>query len=110
MPVAVCYCKTLISTDDLEKIVDDWAELTGVSREEVSITIVNDFIRAGKQYSVVANLFLPSLWKKNEVIMIEKGFLKLLSKYMQIKKEEVFIMTIILPSQHVIDNGDVVSW
>lgn len=110
MPVAVCYSKTVISTNDLEKVVDEWSELAGVAREDVSITMVNDFIRAGKDYTVVVNLFLPSLWKKNEVIIIEKGFLELLSKYMKIKKEEIFIMTLIIQSQHVIDNGDVVSW
>ncbi len=111
MPIANCFCKRdEISKEKSEKIVSDWAEIAGVDEKEITVNFIHNYSQFGQSSVVLANLYLPSLWSEETIKRIQLGLMEILSKYLEIDKNEIFIMTSIINSGHVVENGNVVDW
>ena len=111
MPIANCYIRNKqLSQSDLEELAGKWAEKLRIGVKDVCLTILADFTQAGQQYEVMINLFLPSLWPEEDVKIIQKTLLELLKNYLKIDSSEIFLITSIIQSGHVLENGEIAKW
>jgi hypothetical protein len=56
------------------------------------------------------NLFLPTVWDKSSIERIQINLDQVLKKHLKLKNEDVFIITNIVQSGNVVENGQVVNW
>jgi DNA-binding Xre family transcriptional regulator len=91
-------------------MVNEWAEIIGVSEQDICINIINDYQQLGQKYSVLINLYLPSLWNKGEVKKIQLGLLKVITKYLNINVSDIFILTSKIESENVVEKGEIIKW
>lgn len=111
MPNANCFLKDkTVDRDELEKMVLEWAEVIGVDIKDICINIVTDFIQLGKKYSAMVCLYLPSLWSNNDKERIQMELLNILAKYLRTTEDNIFIVTSIVESGNVVENGEIVKW
>ena len=111
MPIANCYIQNKhISRDKLEELAGKWAEELHIDVKDICLNVLTDFIQVGKQYEVMVNLFLPSIWSRHDVKTIQKTLLELLMSYFKIESSKVFLLTSIIQPGHVLENGEIVEW
>lgn len=111
MPIANCLCKKdNITKEKSENIVSEWAEIAEVDIKDICLNFIHNYSQFGQQYSVLANLYLPSLWSEDGIKKVQLGLLQTLAKHLELREDEIFIMTSIINSSHVIENGNVVEW
>ena len=111
MPIATCYLSDkIIGTPDFKSLIIEWAGLIGVEEKDITLNIIRDFEQYGKKYEVMVNLFLPSLWDGEKIEIIQKSLVQLLSKYVSVQSQDIFIMTSIIQSGHVVSNGKIEKW
>lgn len=111
MPIAICNIKNkAISNKILEPLVSKWADKIGVNIRDISITFVPNCIQFGQQYDILCNLYLPSLWEKENVNLIQNELLVVLVDAFKIQTENIFIITNIVQSGNVVENGKIVEW
>ena len=111
MPIAICNIKNkAIDREILEPLVSKWADKIGVNISDVSITFVPNCIQFGQQYDILCNLYLPSLWEKENVKLIQNELLVALVDAFKIQPEDIFIITNIVQSGNVMENGQIVEW
>jgi hypothetical protein len=58
----------------------------------------------------MVNLYLPDFWTPDEVKDIQAGLLETVCKCLHVKRERVFIVTTLITSGHVVEDGKIVSW
>lgn len=111
MPIANCYIKERLGKQlNFDQLAIDWASELEIDKKEITMNVISSFQQYGAQYAVMVNLFLPSLWSSNDVEKIQQTLARLLSRYLDINLTEVFIMTTILESGHVLSNGQIEKW
>ena len=111
MPIATIYLKNKpMYAGEFGHLVQQWAKNLNLDLEDICLTIITDFIQAGAQYDVMVTLFLPSTWSGKGVKRIQVTLLKLLMEHLKVEASGIFIMTSIIESEHVVENGEVVSW
>ena len=87
-----------------------WAEKLHIDIKDICLTVLTDFTQVGQQYEVMINLFLPSLGAEEDVKKIQKTLLELLKSYLKINSSEIFLITSIVQSGHVMENGKIAEW
>jgi len=109
MPIANCFVSQNCSENsgDLIKI---WADESGQSSEHMTINIISTKEQRGHQYSVMANLLLPSMWSKVHISSLQVGLAKALAEYFSIAIEQVHVVTNIIESSLVVENGQEITW
>ncbi|MTI30747.1 hypothetical protein [Xanthovirga aplysinae] len=111
MPIANCFIKdNKLNQEKLHELAIEWAKMIQVAVNDICITTTSNFMQGGQQYEVMVNLFLPSLWSQDDIKKIQSSLLGLLVKYLEIKSSEIFIITSIIESGHVIENGEIIDW
>jgi hypothetical protein len=110
MPIATCFAAKTVAAEKIEEIVTEWAGISGTAKKDICITLVPYHLQGGQQYDMLVNLYLPTLWSKTDVKKIQLGLLKTLCKHLELAEEKVFIMTSLIASGHVVENGAIVSW
>ncbi len=111
MPIANCYIHKEISGNaDFQQVVAEWAENLQISETDISLNVITDFKQFGQQYSVMVNLFLPSLWSEEDIEKIQLSLSELLQKHLKIDSDQIFLMTTIIESGHVLSEGKVERW
>lgn len=111
MPIGICYIKNkVVDHQKFETHVSKWADKIGVNTSDVSITIIRDFAQFGQTYDILFNLYLPSIWSKKDTSMIQTELLAMLCEAFKIHPKNIFILTNIIQSGHVVENGKIVNW
>jgi hypothetical protein len=111
MPIATCFLKNKsINPEELQQLVNEWAALIQVDQKDICVNAVTGFQQAGQNYELMINLYLPSLWSEKDVGKIQTSLLELFCQYLNLNVSEVFIMTSIIQSGHVVENGEIVRW
>jgi hypothetical protein len=111
MPIANCLVRhRKITPEEIQKLAEEWALEIGVDAKDVCLTFIPNVIQGGQQYEALVNLYLPSLWSDADIRHIQTSLSTLLTKFLNTERSAVFIITSIVQSGHVIENGDVVDW
>jgi hypothetical protein len=111
MPIANCFIKNKnLNSNEWSIMASEWAQSIEVDTEDICINIITGVIQVGRDYSVLVDLHIPSLWTDKEIKKIQLGLLNVLQKHLDIPPEQIFIMTNIIHSGRVVENGEIVAW
>ena len=111
MPIATCYVKDkTITNRQWDALTSEWAAQIGVDVKDICLTIVTNYQQSGEQYDALVHLNLPSLWSKEEVKNIQLKLLTLLKELLKVPGKKIFILTSIIQSEHVVEDGKIVKW
>lgn len=109
MPIANC-----IVTSDCRQspgsLVELWASESGKSAEHMTVNIVTSDRQYGNQYPVMANLLLPSIWSNSDISRLQTGLAKALAKSFNVALNQVHIITNIVDSGLVVEDGQEIKW
>ncbi len=105
--VSVKYQQAVIGA---QNIVGLWHEESLQSAEFMTVNTVNICEQKGKAYGIMANLTLPSLWSEKNVNQLQLGLANALAKYYNAPLKEAHVLTTIIPSGLVVENGQLVTW
>jgi hypothetical protein len=111
MPIANCYINRItVSIEQLEALTKEWANSIGVELKDICLSFIDVPFQTGQNYKVMVNLFLPTLWDKTSIEKIQLSLDKVLKKSLDLKPEDVFIITTAISSGNVTENGGIVEW
>ena len=111
MPIANCFIKDKkVSQQELQQLAEKWASDAEVDVKDICLTFIPNCIQAGQQYIALANLYLPSLWNDEQIHHIQKSLLRIICEFLRVESSEVFIMTSMIQSGHVVESGEIVKW
>ncbi len=109
MPIANCIISQACSIKE-PNIVAEWAKLSGLSDSHMTVNLITRSAQFGHQYEVMVNLLLPSLWSKENVSKLQLGLAKALSRCLRVSIKQVHIVTSIIDSGLVVENGEELTW
>ncbi|NVJ61962.1 MAG: hypothetical protein HWE27_16340 [Gammaproteobacteria bacterium] len=109
MPIVYCYT-TLDLPDASNELVEQWSSLSGISSEEMTVNFVELNEQVGKQYDVMAQLFLPDLWNEADINRLQIGLAEAISEVVKVSIKGVHVITQIVTSGTVVENGKVLTW
>ena len=66
--------------------------------------------RAGRQYAVMAWLYLPSLWSEQGVIALAEGLAAALADLSDAEPSAVQVLTSVVTSGTVVEGGKTLRW
>jgi len=109
MPIVNCVVNSNcpVGNGDLIKM---WAAESGQSSEHMTINIIKSIQQFGQEYTVMANLQLPSLWSDKDISQIQVGLANALAKYFDLNLNQVHIISNIVDSGLVVENGKELNW
>jgi hypothetical protein len=111
MPIAICYTnENIIDNLSLQQLIAEWATLIQVDTKDIHVSMVYPQLQSGQTYKLLAHVFLPTLWTYEEVNNIQLSFHRLLMKYGGLLPADIFIITTLVPSAQVVENGSLVTW
>lgn len=111
MPIAHCLVNDIdIVPDQWERIVAELAAKAKLSVSDITLSIVTGIKQFGNPYKVMVNLYLPTLWNSVDIELIQKSLINALVSNLELPPEEIFIMTTLIDSGNVVENGKIVWW
>lgn len=111
MPIANCFIKeSEVALDGLDLLVTEWASKIGTDVNDITMTFVPVLKQAGQTYSVLINLYLPDFWSGDDVKGIQISLLDSVCKCLNVKADRIFILTMLISTGNVVENGKIVSW
>jgi len=111
MPIATCYThQIVISHKKWDNLVSKWATHIGIQATDISLTVISNTIQSGEIYHLKVHLFLPSLWPEKSVQRIQGSFIALAEEILGISSKDIFLITQIISSGHVLDRGNTANW
>lgn len=111
MPIANCFIKeNEVVLDGLDVLITEWAAKIGTDVNDITMTFIPVLRQAGQTYSVLINLYLPDFWSSDEVKGIQVGLLDSVCKCLKVQSDRVFILTVLISTGNVVENGKIVTW
>ncbi|MDH5476299.1 MAG: hypothetical protein OEX22_11455 [Cyclobacteriaceae bacterium] len=111
MPVANCYIKNgKVTQNEVHELASKWAKAIHVDAKDICITFIPDCIQGGQQYKILVNLYLPSLWSEKNIKNMQLSLFTILKNHFQYEKHEIFVITSIVQSGHVLEGGELIEW
>lgn len=112
MPIANCIVKRRNFQEAMssETLIELWATASGKSSEHMTVNILESSNQQGNIYDIMATLYLPSLWSNQDVDLLQLGLAKALAEYFNVGVNRVHVITQIVVSGMVVDNGEIVEW
>lgn len=111
MPIANCYINQITaSTQQLETLTKEWADSIDVALKDICLSFIEVSNQTGQKYKVMVNLFLPTIWDKLSIERIQINLDRALKKHLNLRNEDVFIITSIVQSGNVVENGQIANW
>ena len=109
MPIANCILKHSLRCDDKD-VVELWSKTSQVSSQEMTLNLLNADEQFGKPYTIMATLYLPSAWPQDKRDALQTGLSAALSKGFDQPIERVHVITLIVESGYVVENGQLQHW
>ena len=109
MPIANCIV-TPDCTESQGDLLELWSKESGKSVEHMTINIITRSQQLGNGYAVMANLILPSVWSNSDVSLLQVGLAKALATYFNLSLNHVHVVTQIVDSGLVVENGAEIQW
>lgn len=108
MPIANCLFASEVDPHP-ERIVTAWSHHSGIDPVEMTVNVVQVH-QGGKEYAVIASLYLPSLWSGEEAVRLSEGLAAALADVAQVEPSSVQVLTSILTSGSVVEDGTTLRW
>ncbi len=109
MPIANCII-TKPCTESDSNLVELWAKEANIAQEHITINIIEAKKQLGNQYAIMSTLLLPSMWAKEQISLIQLALANSLAKYYNLDLIDIHIVTRIIESSLVLENGEVLHW
>lgn len=111
MPIANCYINGIkVSIKQVETLTKAWADTIKVALKDICLSFMEVSWQTGQNYKVMVHLFLPTLWGESGIEKVQLSLDKLLKKHLKLGTGDVFIMTSIIQSGNVTENGQIGRW
>jgi hypothetical protein len=112
MPIVNCFIAPGLdpAQTNQQDIIDLWGKEANQSTGHMAINWIRCTMQTGHSYPVMAELSLASLWSAEHISDIQVGLAKALAIYFSLSLEQVFVLTTIVESGRVVDNGREVIW
>jgi hypothetical protein len=111
MPIANCFVtEKEVYLEGIDQLALEWAAKISTDVHDITINVIPSYRQVGQTYSVMVNLFLPDFWTPDEVKGIQVGLLETICRCLKVKAEKVFIITSLITSGHVVEDGKIVTW
>ncbi len=112
MPVANCIITPACQERSASSgnLIELWANESNKSSEHMTINIVVSSEQLGNKYSVMANLQLPTMWSSGDVSLLQTGLARALEQYYQLASGDVHVITSLVSSGRVVENGKEIHW
>ena len=110
MPIAYCFVKEkLLPEVSIDQIVNALATEAAMNPNDITVNLVA-VQQVGNPYPVMINLYLPAVSSAEDVQNIQLALHKVVTDHFQVLNNEVFIMTSLIQSGHVVENGRTMEW
>jgi hypothetical protein len=109
VPIANCIVASVPDDLDTSAIVAAWSNRSGIDSDEMTINVLEAH-QAGKPYAVMAWLYLPSIWPDDAVAALSEGLAAALAGAFFVELSSVQVVTSIVPSGLVVEDGETVHW
>lgn len=110
MPIANCFVAPSHSLRSSVDIVAAWAKESGKGAEQMTVNMIYASQQRGKGYAVMANLLLPSLWSRSDISLLQIGLAKALATSFGVDINQIHIVTSVISSGMVVENGQELKW
>ena len=111
MPIANCFVRDGVTSGaDVQGLTGVWAEESGIGDEHMTINLIAGTLQDGAAYGITAFLYLPSLWSADHVRQLQVGLASALARGFAVDPVEVQVITSIVESGHVVQNGQTQEW
>lgn len=110
MPIAHCLVKTKVSDREAQNMAHVWASEVGVAVKDVCLTFTPIIAQGGQTYKAPINLYLPALWSTADRVHIQQSLAQILAIHLHLSPREIFLITCIVATGHVVENGEIVHW
>ena len=113
MPIANCFLHDDVPTElelEVDALTALWSQESDISSEQMTINVITGTRQTGTRYRVMAFLYLPSLWRSEQVGRLQVGLARALSRGFAVAPDEVQVITSIVDSGHVVAGGKTQSW
>ncbi len=112
MPIANCLVNRVIyeNVECDRSIVDMWASRSGVQPDAMTVNFMELLEQHGCSYDVMANLYLPSLWSDVEIDRLQVSLADALAEYFKVDHGKVHVITHVVSSGRVVEDGQLVKW
>jgi hypothetical protein len=109
VPIANCLVASVPDDLDMSEIVAAWSNRSGIDSDEMTINLLEAH-QAGKPYAVLAWLYLPSIWPDAAVTALSEGLAAALADAFVVERSSVQVVTSIVASGLVVEDGETVHW
>lgn len=109
MPIANC----IVTSDCHEgssNLLERWANESDQSSEHMTINIVVSDRQLGNNYSVMATLFLPTMWSSSGISSLQTGLARALAQHYGLAQSDVHVITCLVNSGMVVESGREIHW
>ena len=112
MPIANCLVKRDIyeSVACERSVVEIWSSHSGVKPDYMTVNFIELLGQHGCAYEVMANLYLPSLWSNSDIGKLQVSLAKALAEYFKTDPGKVHVITQVVGSGMVVENGEIAEW
>ena len=109
MPIANCFVISGCQPGS-SNLVELWASESGQSPEHMTVNIVEGTKQLGNIYPVMAILLLPSIWSEADTSSLQLGLATALAIHFNLASSEVHVVTQIVNSGLVVEDGEEIQW
>jgi hypothetical protein len=111
VPIANCFVRDDLPPErDIDALTTLWSDESGVGSEHMTINVITGTRQAGAPYRVMAFLYLPTLWSSEQVRQLQVGLARALSRGLAVAPTEVQVISSIVDSGHVVEDGETQDW
>ncbi len=108
MPIANCLFACEVNPDP-QTIITAWSHHSGIDPVEMTVNVLQAH-QGGKKYTVMAWLYLPSLWTEEGVVLLSEGLAAALADVARVEPSTVQVVTSILTPGSVVEAGTTLRW
>jgi len=109
MPIANCIV-TPNCQPGTKDLIELWSRESGISAEHMTANILVADRQYGNPYTLMATLLLPSMWSEPSISALQTGLARALAHHFLLDLQDIQVVTSIVPSGRIVENGQEVSW
>jgi hypothetical protein len=111
VPIANCLVHDQLRAEfDGDALTALWSEESGIGSEQMTINVIASIRQYGAPYRVMAFLYLPSLWKSEQVRKLQTGLARALGRGFAVAPAEIQVITSMVESGQVVEGGETQDW